>query len=252
MKSLFIHKKIHIKMYDTFYLFMDDILDVITSRRSVKYFEPKFVSWEKIARVLDAGRHAPSCGNLQNWKFIVVLDPDLKMTIAEACHDQIEIMAAFTFIVVCGEPEKAERYYGLRGERLYTVQNCAAAVQNMLLEAHSLGLGSRWIGAFDEDVVREALKIPDDVRPQAIIPLGHAKDQPEKPPKYPLEVLTYIDSWRSKMRDPAKYGNDIAVIMARKAKKAKKAATKKVEVVVDKAKDVLKDKLPSLYEQKEE
>ena len=57
---------------------MRDILELIITRRNVKYFIPKFVSWEKISRILDAGRHAPSCGNIQNWKFVVAMKPDLK------------------------------------------------------------------------------------------------------------------------------------------------------------------------------
>ena len=68
---------------------------------------------------------------------------------AKAAFEQFEISMAGALVVVCAEPEKAERYYGMRGERLYSTQNCAAAIQNMLLEAHSLGLGTRWIGAFD-------------------------------------------------------------------------------------------------------
>ena len=106
---------------------MGDLLELIKSRRNVTSFLPKFVSWENISRVLDAGRHAPSCGNIQNWKFIVILKPELKQEIAAASYDQYEIAAAFALIVVCAEPEKAERYYGEKGKTFYTVQNCAAA-----------------------------------------------------------------------------------------------------------------------------
>ncbi|MBI2112273.1 nitroreductase family protein, partial [Candidatus Woesearchaeota archaeon] len=106
---------------------MGDILELIQSRRTIKEFLPKFVSWEKIANVLDAGRHAPSSGNIQNWKFIIVFDPGQKRALAEACYGQYEIAQAWVLIVVCGEPERGERYYGEKG-RFYTTQNCAAAV----------------------------------------------------------------------------------------------------------------------------
>ena len=171
---------------------MGDILDLIISRRNIKEFLPKFVSWEKTSNIIDAARHAPSCGNVQNWKFIVVMDPDLKQKVAEAAYEQYEIVNAGVLIIVCAEPEKAERYYGLRGERLYTVQNCAAAIQNMLLEAQSLGLGSRWVGGFDEEALKTLFKIPEEVRPQAVIAIGYAKEIPSKPPKYPLETLVYF------------------------------------------------------------
>ena len=63
---------------------MGDILEIINSRRNVTHFMPKFVSWENISRVLDAGRHAPSSGNIQNWKFIVALKPELKQELGAA------------------------------------------------------------------------------------------------------------------------------------------------------------------------
>lgn len=216
---------------------MGDILDLIISRRNIKYFLPKFVSWDNISRVLDAGRHAPSCGNIQNWKFIVVLDSGKKQKLSESAHEQYDFSMAAALIVVCGEPEKAERYYGLRGERLYTVQNCAAAIENMLLEAHSLGLGTSWIGAFDEEAVKSLLGIPEEIRPQAIIALGYAKEVPQKPPKYPLETVVYFGSWRSKIRDPAKYVNDIASILARKADATKETMQQAVRSSVDKVKE---------------
>ena len=215
---------------------MGDILDLIKSRRNIKHFIPKFVSWDSIASIIDAARHAPSSGNIQNWKFIVILEQEQKQQIAEAAYDQYDIAMAGALIIVCAEPEKAERYYGLRGERLYSIQNCAAAIQNMLLEAHSLGLGSNWIGAFDEDTLREVCAIPPEIRPQAIIPIGYPKEIPEKPPKYPLETLVYFHKWRNKMRDPAKYMNDIAGILARKAKSAGLA----MKSVVDKGKEKVK------------
>ncbi len=213
---------------------MSDILDLIINRRNIKEFLPKFVSWEKISNIIDAARHAPSCGNVQNWKFLVVMDPELKQKVAEAAYEQYEIVNAGVLIVVCAEPEKAERYYGLRGERLYTVQNCAAAIQNMLLEAQSLGLGSRWVGGFDEEALKSLFKIPEEVRPQAIIAIGYAKEIPPKPPKYPLETLIYFGGWRRRMRDPAKYCNDTATILARKAQSAQESVKELAKTVKEK------------------
>jgi len=193
-----------------------DILDTIKTRRNIKEFLPKFVDWDKLSKILDAARYAPSCGNLQNWKFIVVIETDLKKQLAEAALQQYEIINASALIVVCAEPEKAERYYGPRGERLYTVQNCAAAIQNMLLEAHSLGLGARWIGAFEEEMVKRLLSIPEEARPQAIVAVGYPKEVPQKPPKMPLESLIYFNAWRNRLRDPAKYMGDYSLIVQRK------------------------------------
>ncbi len=215
---------------------MGDILDLIKGRRNIKRFLPKFVSWENISKILDAARHAPSSGNIQNWKFVVVFEEEQKQALAKAAYEQYEIAMGAVLVVVCSEPEKVERYYGMRGERLYSIQNCAAAIQNMLLEAHSLGLGGTWIGAFEEDQVRELCKIPDSARPQAIIAIGHPAETPPKPPKYPLETVVYFHKWRNKMRDPAKYMNEIASILARKAGAAKNAVTEAAAGLVDKVK----------------
>lgn len=231
---------------------MRDILDLIKTRRNIKYFLPKFVSWDNVSRVIDAARHAPSCGNIQNWKFIVIFEPDQKQEIAGLTYDQYEIATAGVLIVVCAELDKAERYYGMRGERLYSIQNCAAAIQNMLLEAHSLGLGTTWIGAFDEEGLKSSLGLPESVRPQAIIALGYPKQVPPKPPKYPMETLVYFGGWRSKMRDPAKYMNDIATILARKAQKAKAAVQETAQSVVDKVKPQSEEPQPENEPEKED
>ena len=210
-----------------------DIIEIIKSRRTIKSFNPTGVPWESVAKILDAGRHAPSCGNLQNWKFIVILEPELKTKLAEAAQEQLNLAMAGVLIIVCAEPDKAERYFGVRGERLFTVQNCAAAVENMLLEAHSLNLGSCWVGAFNEDEVREICGIPAEARPQAIVAVGYSKEVPNKPPKFPLETVVYFNKWRNKMRDPAKYAENYAAIMARKAASAKEKFDKFKENVVD-------------------
>jgi|SRR3989344_1009605 len=213
---------------------MADILELIKSRRNVTQFIPKFISWENISRVLDAARYAPSCGNIQNWKFIVILKPELKQEVAAAAYEQYEIAQAFALIVICAEPEKAERYYGEKGKTMYTIQNCAAAAENMLLEAQSLGLATRWIGAFDEQKMKALLAVPQEVEVHTIIALGYAKEVPAHPAKYPLETLTYFGSWRAKIADPAKYLNDTATILARKAQSAEDAMKKAKEMLVPK------------------
>ncbi|MBI2572316.1 nitroreductase family protein [Candidatus Woesearchaeota archaeon] len=218
---------------------LHDIVDIIKYRRTVKYFLPKYVSWDKISRILDAARHAPSSGNIQNWKFIVVMDSGRKQGLAQACYEQYDLAVAPYVIVIVSETEKAERYYGVRGDRLYAIQNCAAAAQNILLAATGMGLGSAWIGAFDEDAVRSLLGVPAEVRPQIIIPIGYAREIPPKPAKYPLETVVYINRWRGKFRDVHKYMNDTAVILARKTGHAKEALEAGISAILEKTKDKL-------------
>lgn len=241
----FICKIVKYLYHTAFSSSMPDILDLIQSRRSVKKFLPKFVSWDNIAKVIGAGRHAPSSGNLQNWKFIVIMEPDAKESLIKHCYEQYELSSAGALIVVCGEPEKCERYYGEKGVKKYTIQNCAAAIENMLLEAHSLGLGSCWVGAYDEEEVKLLLKIPEEVTVEGIVAIGYAQEIPEKPPKYPLETVVYFHQWRNKMRDPAKYMNDIATILARRRESVSKAmqnVTGKIETAAHSVAEKLKKK----------
>ncbi len=214
-----------------------DVLEIIKSRRTVEDFLPKYVDWDKISRILEAARHAPCAGNIQNWKFVVVDNPAQKQAIAGAAYDQYKITMASHLIVVCAQIDKAERYYGLRGVRLYSIQNCAAAIQNMLIEAQSLGLSTKWIGAFDEDKVREICAVPATARPQAIVAIGYAKVQPPKPPKFPLESLVYLGKWRNRIRDPSRYLGTYSAILK-----------KNVTAIADTAKGVLKSQTDQIPE----
>jgi nitroreductase len=182
-----------------------DVLDAIRSRRSIRKYTDKPVSREDLTKILDAGRLAPSAGNLQNWKFISVTNQGLKRKIADASLQQYWMESAAVLIVLVAEPDKTKRFYGIRGERLYAVQNIAAACQNMLLTAHGLGLGACWIGAFDEDRVSSAVGIPEEYRPQAIISIGYPDEQPQPPSKYPIEIMSYWNKWRARIEDVDAY-----------------------------------------------
>ena len=157
---------------------------------------------DDIGKLIYAAHSAPSSGNLQNWKFIIVQDENLRKSIAEACYGQLWMATAPVYIVVCGNPDRGSQFYGIRGERLYTIQNCAAAVQNILLAAHDIGLGSCWVGAFEEDTLRDLLGIPEHIRPQAIITIGHAAEKPRDPPwKEEIYTTTYLNSYEGRIRD---------------------------------------------------
>src|SRR3989344_5104990 len=172
-----------------------DVLEAIRTRRSVRKYRDIPVEWEKVGLILDSGRLAPSAGNIQNWKFIVITDRNTRHQISEACLEQQWMAKAPVHIVIVAEPEKARRFYGLRGEKLYTIQNCAAATENMILAAHSLGLGTCWIGAFDEERIKEIVPMPDFVRPQSIITVGYPDEIVPTPVKYTLENIMFFRSY---------------------------------------------------------
>lgn len=181
-----------------------NVFEAIVTRRSIRKFMAKDVPMEILGVILDSGRYAPSAGNLQSWKFIIVKDNDNKQKIAEAAMQQMWIAEAPVLIVVCAELEKTKMFYGIRGERLYVIQNCSAAIQNMLLTTHALGLASTWVSAFDDDMLRKAIGAPEDVRPQAILPIGYPDEIVPTPIRYTLENTCFFESYGRKITNIAR------------------------------------------------
>ena len=139
-----------------------NVEECIKTRRSVRKYNDNPVDWDKVTRILDAGKFAPSAGNIQNWRFIVVEDEDKKEKVAKGCLGQKWMTRAGVLVVVCSDDSDARRIYGEKSE-FYCRQNCAAAMQNMLLKAYSIGIASCWIGAFSRTDIKKVLKIPDNI-----------------------------------------------------------------------------------------
>lgn len=158
-----------------------DILDIIKNRRSIRRFKSREIEEEKIEKLLEAVKWAPSAGNLQARDIILVRDKYTKEKIAEAALSQDFISEAPLVFVFCANKEKSRRRYGHRGEELYCIQDTTASIENLILEAYSLDLGTCWVGAFDEEELRKMLGIPQNVRPIAIIPVGYADEKPLAP-----------------------------------------------------------------------
>jgi len=177
-----------------------DVLEAIKSRRSVRAFTNKPVSDEEVMKLIDAARWAPSAGNIQPWEFVIVRNPEIKRGLSAAALDQTFIEEAPVVIVVCANQLRSGSGYGSRGVNLYCLQDTAAAIQNMLLAAHALGLATCWIGAFYEEEARKVLHIPNGVRPIAIIPVGHPAEKPEVPDRRPLNEIVHHETFRRKQR----------------------------------------------------
>ncbi len=226
-----------------------DTQECIHTRRSIRKYSEAEVEWDKIGQVVEAGNDAPSAGNIQDWKFVVVKDEGTRQAIAKACLDQYWMAQAPVHIVVCADPSNTERHYGIRGTRLYTIQNSAAAIQNMLLAAHSLGLGTCWVGAFEEELLRQSIGAPDSVRPQAVITLGYAIEKPKPPIKKEIYELVFLEGYGNRTSDIDRVlgYTSIRVYEAReKLKKTAKKATdkEKWKGLLNKAKKTFKRKDP--------
>ena len=168
-----------------------DVSEAIKNRRSVRAFSSQPVSDEEIDRLIEAARWAPSAGNLQPWEFIVVREPEIKHGLCKAAGNQTFIEKAPVVVVVCADPQRSAKGYGSRGINLYCLQDTAAATQNMLLTAQAMGLATCWVGAFHEEKAKKVVKIPEGVRPVAIVPVGHATEKPRVRPRRPLNEIVY-------------------------------------------------------------
>jgi nitroreductase len=102
---------------------------------------------------------------------VVASTQKTKMDISQAAFGQKDLQEASVVIVVCADEKRAAESYGARGKTLYCIQDTAAAIQNILLTACSMGLGTCWIGAFKEDEVRKVIDAPTHMRPVALIPV---------------------------------------------------------------------------------
>ncbi|NIM46832.1 MAG: nitroreductase family protein [Candidatus Aenigmarchaeota archaeon] len=187
----------------------ESIISLIKTRRSVRKYNKKPVDMKLILKILETAGYAPSSGNYQPWEFVVVRNPKIKGHLVEACYNQKWMLDAPVFIVTCINNRLAGATYGERGLRLYGIQSVAAAIENILLAAESLGLSTCWIGAFSENMVAKILECPEHVRPCAIITLGYSDKKPSMPARQSMEDFVHIE----------KFGNNL--IMERVKKESK-------------------------------
>lgn len=171
-----------------------ELMEAIRKRRSVRSFKDEGVGEENIRKILEAACMAPTAGNTQPWQFVVVKNPQVKKVLALSALKQFWMTEAPLIIVVCANLKRSESIYGERGETLYALQDTAAATQNILLTATSLGLAGCWVGAFIEEGVVKVLNLSPWVRPVALVPLGYPAEHPEPPYRFSLEeVVTSIE-----------------------------------------------------------
>lgn len=178
-----------------------ELLDAIRTLKSVRRYLDVPIEMGKLAVVLEAGRLSISTGNLQNWRFIIVREADKRKALAEACLQQYWMERAPVHLVIVSDTKRITDFYGVRGERLYGVQNCAIALGNMMLAANSIGLGCCWVGAFDENVVSRVLGIPESSRPQAILTIGYPDEIPKEQIRYRIENIAYVERYGNRISD---------------------------------------------------
>jgi len=169
-----------------------EVFEAILQRRSIRKFTAEPVSREQLEKLLEAARWAPSAGNLQPWVFVAVTAPETREALAAAAYGQRFVAEAPAVIAVVAAPPD-DSPYGPRGRDLYCLQDTAAAVQNMLLTAHALGLGTCWVGAFDERAAAQVLGLGAGERPVALVPVGVPAREGRSSRRPQAEVVRWME-----------------------------------------------------------
>lgn len=172
---------------------IDDLLELIRTRRSVRRFQSTPIRPEDEERLLEAAVWAPTAGNAQPWFFERVHEPATKQRLCAAALNQRFIAEAPLVVVVCADLTRAVRAYGERGASLYCLQDTAAATQNLLLAAHAMGLACCWVGAFQEAEVAKILGLDDHLRPVAIVAVGEPAEDPAPPGRLATQRVSRTD-----------------------------------------------------------
>jgi len=170
-----------------------DFYDVISARKSVRRYQNVPVEPEKLERVLDAARSAPSADNSQEWRFVVVTDPAVRNDLAGAAAEQDYILEAPVVIACCAETQGELMRCGLPK---FTV-DVTLAVDHLMLAATSEELGTCWTGHFNPGRVKAVLGIPAGVEVVALLALGYAEyPEPETKNRLPLERIVHYERWK--------------------------------------------------------
>jgi nitroreductase len=168
-----------------------DLFEAIGQRRSVRSYQDKKVEEKALTHVLEAAWLAPSAGNRQEWRFVVVRDAELRRRLMEAARGQKFIGEAPVVIATCA-PEHG--HVMSCGHPSFLV-DVAIALEHIALAARALGLGTCWVGAFEQGAVRAVLGIPDSVEVVQLMALGYPTDWPEAKERKEFGQVVCYDRW---------------------------------------------------------
>jgi nitroreductase len=170
-----------------------NVMDAIKARKSVRAFLAKPIEDEKLNAVLQAARLAPSAANLQEWRFIIVREPETIKKLAAVTGGQTFVAEAPVIIVACAETGGEVMRWG--GPPCYQI-DVAIALDHMSLAAVDLALGSCWIGLFDDKIVKEILHIPAEIRVLVLMLLGYPSDPSvNEKNRLPLDRIVKHEHW---------------------------------------------------------
>ena len=167
------------------------IIDVIEKRRSVRAYTDQPVEREKLERLLESARLAPSASNRQEWRFVVVTDAEHRKQLAQAANNQQFVAQAPVVIAACAEHDG----HVMRCGQLCYPIDVAIALDHITLQAVAEGLGTCWIGAFHEPPVKQILKIPDEITVVEMLTVGYPADEPRPKSRLSLKDIVHWETW---------------------------------------------------------
>jgi len=170
---------------------MRDFFETVEVRQSIRAYQARPLEPGQLEQILRAVQRAPSAGNLQAFEVVVVRDPVTIRALAVLCYNQMFIAQAPVVLVFCADPARSAARYGAKGEALYSVQDATIAAAYAELAVAALGLGTCWIGAFDEEELARRLKLRPGLRPVALFPIGWPAEQPQRTSRRPLEEMVH-------------------------------------------------------------
>lgn len=182
---------------------------IFGSRVSVRSFSSQPIDEETVDFLLKCATTAPSNGNMQPWEFIVVRSKEMKEKLVRCTFlgyhsrggkHQDWIKDASVVIICCANHKRTKARYGEMGY-LGSIIDVAAATQNLLVAIANLGLASCWVGGFDEEKLKDYLKIPKEVKPIGVIPIGYPKCTAERKNRLPVEIVKHLETYHSEMNE---------------------------------------------------
>lgn len=178
--------------------------ELLEKRHSIRKFSKKKPSWRDISIAINSARLAPAAGNIYTTRFLVVTEPKLIDKIADAANQDWIKFSKF-IVVACSNDENLVLSYGERGKK-YARQQSGAAIENFWLKLVELGLSTCWVGAFYDQDVKKALKIPEEVEIEGIFPIGYEEEKAKAKakPKPDLSALVFWEKWDNKYMIPEK------------------------------------------------
>ena len=168
------------------------VFEAIRRRYSCRLYEDQPVETDKLGRVLEAARLAPSAQNMQDWRFVVVTDKATRVKLAEAANNQMFIAGAGVVIVACSNSD-----YVMRCGQATGPIDVAIALEHIALQAVEEGLATCWVGSFYPDKVRAILGIPEDIAIIELMSLGYpATGGPKEPKRLGLAKIVCYEKWK--------------------------------------------------------